>query len=123
MLCFAQNTTIPLSLKDALQQAKLFSDTQLKPSLGAEFDYYSKHYEDIFGKYLYTFDAGKTGTRYIYMDGSRYQFSSNNSFVMQMPVTGSSVQLTGTGYNDLALINALSGLLGGEPINLTFKVK
>jgi hypothetical protein len=119
----AQQNAVPASLKDALYQAKLFTDTQLKPSLGPGLDYYSKHYEDIFGKYLYTFDPGKSGARYIYLNDSRYLFSGSNGFALQMPIAGSAVQLLSPDYNSLEFINVLSSLLGGEKIDFTIKVK
>jgi len=122
LFCNAQDN-VPLSLKDALEQARIFSDAQLKPSFSPEIEYYSKHYEDVFGKYLYTFDHDKSGTRYVYANDNRFYFAQNNSYMSQISLGGPLLPSLSTAYNSLELVNVLSSLLGGEKIDFTIKVK
>jgi hypothetical protein len=119
--CFCSAQQLPRFLQTAVDNK--LGDDGLKPSLSPQLPYYSKNYNQVFGKFIYSIDAQNFGDRHVYVSSDKFYFNNIN-FISDMALAG---QFPSYNFNDTDLVGAVLSVLGGrdmtKALSWSFKKK
>ena len=118
-IAYSQN--MPHALSSAVQQSAVVNN--ILPVFNPELSFYSKNYNEVFGKYHYTFSTQNLGARDVYVSpDSRLYFNAGHTFITQMPIAGLNTTSLDR-YSNINPLGAIISILGGSDDSLHFKFK
>lgn len=112
--------TVPfLSIAQHGQSNAVLRNNILKDYQAPDFSYYSKNYEEVFGRYQYTFDALNTNNRSIFVapDGNYYSMGDGRQAPFMAVAANTALHYN---YNGGDIMSGVLSALTGQSINVGY---
>ncbi len=101
-------------VQDSLTMSRFNIPSNELTPMEFDFSYYSKNYEEVFGRFNFTNDANNFGARNVYVGyGDRHYYQGNSTFIMEMPNAIHNLNFC-EGQDVVAMIKNLSAVFSAE---------